>query len=287
MSLRRLPVIENLSREDEGDVFPGREEVDAWRARNLRLKAEPAGTVVDILEPIGKNPWTGEGVDTKGVKDKIKAATGDLVVNINSPGGSYFEGAAIYTVLQQYTGKVVVNILGVAASAASIIAMAGDEISISPAASIMIHNAQAGAMGDRHDFEDMAKGLAEIDSAIRAVYAARTGLSDSALDKMMTPLTGTWLAGKTAVDKGFADKLMEDNDVVADARAPGKIRSARAQFDAILAREGMSRKERRAFQRELFADKTDVAAAAPDEIDGRMLREIAESLRGLGAPRAA
>lgn len=284
MSLRRLPVIENLERpEDEEDVFPASKEMDEWRARNVRLAETPKGVVIDILEAIGKN-FFGEGVGTKDVQAKLKDATGDIVVNINSPGGSYFEGAAIYSLLQQYSGKVIVNILGVAASAASVIAMAGDEIRISPAAGIMIHNAQAMIGGDRHDMEDAADTLGGIDKAIRNIYAARTGQTDGALDKMMTPLSGTWLFGKDAIDKGFADALLPDGAVVKDPKpANGSgAKQTRNMIDAMLAAKGLSRRERRNAFRNLFAER---GGHEPETVDsGVSLAEIADMIRNIGKP---
>jgi ATP-dependent Clp protease protease subunit len=101
--------------------------------------------VIDIFGPIGKDPLTGEGVSDKDVSLALKDATGEVTVNINSPGGSAFQGLAIYSMLSNYSGKVVVNILGAAGSAASIIAMSGDTIRISTGGSVMIHNAQAGS----------------------------------------------------------------------------------------------------------------------------------------------
>lgn len=282
MSLRRLPVVENFERpEDEEDVFPSTKEMDEWRARNVRLADTPAGTVIDILEPIGKN-FFGEGVGTKDVQAKLKNATGDVTVNVNSPGGSYFEGAAIYTLLQQYSGKVIVNVLGVAASAASVIAMAGDEIRISPAAGIMIHNAQAMIGGDRHDMEDAADTLGGIDQAIRNIYAARTGQTDAALDKMMTPLAGTWLFGKEAVDKGFADSLLSDGAVVKDPKpASGSAKQTRNMVEAMLAAKGMSRRERRAIFRNLRSEIGDATDDAPVDRPSD-LAQIAELIRNIG-----
>ena len=176
------------------------------------------------------------------------------------------------------------NILGVAASAASLIAMAGDEISISPAAGIMIHNSQALIGGDRHDMEDASENLSRIDAAIRKVYAQRTGLSDEALDKMMTPLSGTWLFGKDAVKKGFADKMLAENAVVADPKAASetKVKSDRALIDTALASMGFTRKERRGIVRGAFSDRVFLPT---DEVDtSAQFSEIAELIRHIGKP---
>jgi hypothetical protein len=182
---------------------------------------------------------------------------------------------------------VIINILGVAASAASVIAMAGDEIRISPAAGVMIHNAQAMIGGDRHDMEDAADTLGGIDQAIRDIYAARTGQTDAALDKMMTPLGGTWMFGKDAKDKGFADSLLGDDAVVKDPKSAGNsAKQTRAMFDAMMAAKGMTRRERRAHWRNLRAGLGPLADDPPVD-SGPSLAQIADMIRNIGKPGAA
>ncbi|WP_034085582.1 head maturation protease, ClpP-related, partial [Pseudomonas aeruginosa] len=99
----------------------------------------------------------------------------DVTVNINSPGGDVFEGLAIYNLLREHKGKVTVNIIGLAASAASFIAMAGDEIRIGRAAFLMIHNAWLIAMGNRNDLREIADWLEPFDMTLADIYAQRTG----------------------------------------------------------------------------------------------------------------
>lgn len=278
MSLRRLPVIENFERpDDEEDTFPSTKELDEWRARNVKLRAHPAGTVINILEPMIPG-----GVSVSDIEDKLRNATGDVTVNINSPGGYYSIGASVYTMLQNYPGKVIVNVIGIAGSAASLAAMGGDEIRISSAGAIMIHNAQVSAEGDRHVMTEAAQNLGKIDAAIRRVYAQRTGQAETALDKMMTPLTGTWLFGKDAVDKGFADTILADDAVVKNETEPHfKSKSSRAVVEAALAEKGYSRRERRSLFRDAFPDRTD-----PDDrrtVDSSAsLAQIAEMIRNIG-----
>jgi ATP-dependent Clp protease protease subunit len=279
VSLRRLPRVENLERpQDESDLYPGERELTEYEANiGVRLAAAPNGTVIDIFGPIGKDWLTGEGVSDKDVSLALKDATGEVTVNINSPGGSAFQGLAIYSMLSNYSGKVVVNILGAAGSAASIIAMSGDTIRISTAGSVMIHNAQAGIMGDRHDMEDGVAALTELDAAIRSIYAARTGVDDAELDRMMTPTIGTWMFGKQAIDRGFADELLGEDKLVKADSAKGKTKkNARAELDGILAKAGVSRTQRRDLYRNAFPGKVASAEPAPS---ARAAFELAASIR--------
>jgi len=130
----------------------------------------------------------------------------DVELNVASGGGDVFAASEIYTMLRQYAGKVVVNIQGLAASAASVISMAGDTVNISPAAQIMIHQASIVSQGNKGDLEHQANVLDGIDQSIAATYEAKTGMAQSDLLKLMSD--ETWLTAQDAVDKGFADNIM-------------------------------------------------------------------------------
>ena len=127
----------------------------------------------------------------------------DVVVTINSPGGDYFEGLAIYNLLREHPAKVTIKIVGIAASAASVIAMAGDDVQIARAGFVMIHNTWVVAMGDRHQLRDVADWLEPFDQMAVDIYAARSGLKAAELGKMLD--RETWIGGADAVEKGFAD----------------------------------------------------------------------------------
>ena len=131
---------------------------------------------ISIYDAIGQDPWSGEGVTTKRIAAALRSVNGaDVTVNINSPGGDMFEGLAIYNLLRDYSGKVTVKVLGLAASAASIIAMAGDEIRIASAGFLNIHNCWVVALGNRQDLLDVASRLEPFDQAMVEIYATRTG----------------------------------------------------------------------------------------------------------------
>ena len=130
----------------------------------------------------------------------------DVAVDIASDGGDVFAASEIYTLLKKYSGKVTVNIEGLAASAASVIAMAGDQVNISPTAQIMIHKAWGSVDGNADEFAHQATVLSGIDESIASAYEAKTGMKQADLLHLMSQ--ETWLTAQEAVDKGFADEIM-------------------------------------------------------------------------------
>jgi len=130
----------------------------------------------------------------------------DVEVNISSGGGDVFAGSEIYTMLRQSKANVTVNVQGIAASAASVIAMAGDTVKISPSAQIMIHQAASYGGGNKDDLAHEIDVLDGIDQSIANVYESKTGIDQGDLLNMMSK--ETWLGTKDAVDKGFADEIM-------------------------------------------------------------------------------
>src|SRR5690606_16684123 len=167
-------------------------------------------------EHIGQDWWTGEGVTAKLIAAALRT-TGkkDVVVTINSPGGDYFEGLAIYNLLRDHPAKVTVKIAGIAASAASVIAMAGDEVQIARAGFLMIHNTWVMAASDKNGLRDVADWLEPFDDTAIDIYAARTGLEPKELARMLD--RETWIGGNDAVEQGFADSLLSVDEI--DSRA--------------------------------------------------------------------
>jgi len=226
------------------------------------LAADEGGdaTTIHIMEDIGFDFWTGGGVTAKGVEEQLKAAGGDVTVLVNSPGGDLFEGVAIYNLLRMHKARVTVKVLGIAASAASIIAMAGDTIEMGGGSFIMIHNAWVCACGNRNDLRAVADYLEPFDAALRDVYAARTGLADDELNSLLD--AETWLNADEAIRRGFADSRTDDEAPAASAAVGERIKAKRA-IDAALAQQGMPRTERRRLMTEIAAGTQD-AALAPD-----------------------
>lgn len=129
-----------------------------------------------------------------------------VTVNIASNGGDVFAASEIYTALKSYKGVVTVNIQGLAASAASVIAMAGDTVNISPTAQLMIHKASSWGEGNSDDFDKQSEVLSGIDKSIANAYEAKTGKDRGEILQLMAE--ETWMDAKTAVDDGFADAIM-------------------------------------------------------------------------------
>lgn len=227
---------------------------------DLMAAAPAVDNTISILDPIGQDPWTGEGVTAKRIAAALRSigAEKDVVVNLNSPGGDLFEGMAIYNLLRDHKGSVTVKVLGIAASAASIIAMAGDEVLIARSGFLMIHDTWVVAIGNRLDLRDIADTLEPFDTAMADIYAARSGLEAKAVQKMMD--AETWIGGTAAVDQGFADALLPADEVKKDANAKGD-RVAAFLLDMALAKAGMPRSERRAMLQE-FKTGTPCAAGA-------------------------
>lgn len=208
-------------------------------------------TTLNIYSEIGET-WDGTGMTPKIVSSVLRQAAGkDLTVNINSPGGSFFDGLAIYTLLKDYSGKVKVRVIGMAASAASVIALAGGEIQMAPGAFMMIHNAWTIALGNRHDMTEAAGMLEQFDQSMIELYAQHTGLSVKEVGKMMD--AETWISASDAIAKGFADSLMEPNQVAVASLTDQGYNAALKKVDLALAKGGVTRSERRNLIKDLTA----------------------------------
>lgn len=159
---------------------------------------------------ISDETWYGDEVTPQLFKDELNAGSGNITVWINSPGGDVFAAAQIYNMLRDYKGNVTVNIDGVAASAASVIAMAGNTVCMSPVAMMMIHNPATLAAGEAKDMQKAIAMLNEVKESILNAYEFKTGLSRAKLSHMMDD--ETWFNAKKAVELGFADKILFDSD---------------------------------------------------------------------------
>ncbi|HIG1450388.1 TPA: head maturation protease, ClpP-related, partial [Klebsiella pneumoniae] len=213
---------------------------------------------ISVFDVIGQDYW-GEGITAKRIAGALRAMNGaDVTVNINSPGGDMFEGLAIYNLLREYEGHVTVKVLGIAASAASIIAMAGDDIQIGRGAFLMIHNCWLYAMGNRHDFAELAQSLEPFDTAMADIYAARSGLDIAAIQKLMD--AESYIGGSDAVAKGLADSLLSADAVSDGDESPA---AALRKLDALLAKTNTPRSERRKLIKALTGN-TPGAVTDPD-----------------------
>lgn len=150
-----------------------------------------------------------ESTSPKNVKKFLDEANGeDIVIEINSPGGSVFDGVEIYNELNSYKGNVTVDIVGLAASISSVIATAGNKTRISAGSMIMIHNVSSGAYGDYNDMNHQAEILKTANKSIAHAYELKTGMSGEELLELMNK--ETWLDSKTAIELKFADELLNN-----------------------------------------------------------------------------
>ena len=155
---------------------------------------------------IAQDSWFDDDITPKKFKAELTASAGDIAVWLNSPGGDVFAASQIYTMLKEYEGKVTVKIDGIAASAASVIAMAGDEIVMSPVGMMMIHNPATVVFGEEADLASGIKMLSEVKESIINAYEQRTGLPRGKISNMMD--AETWFSAQKAVELGFADKIL-------------------------------------------------------------------------------
>jgi len=184
--------------------------------------AAVAGTTLELLvyDEIGENYWTGGGVTATSVADAIKSAGNfdRIAVRVNSPGGDCFEGVAIYNLIRSQNKPVDVFVDGLAASAASVIAMSGDTVSVGIGAMIMIHNAACFAYGDGPAFLKIADTLDKISQTVGSIYVAKSGKTADDIKQLMD--AETWMGAQEAIDNGFANAILnQDEETSTQARA--------------------------------------------------------------------
>lgn len=255
--------------------------MDRWNGSIKAAKSDDNS--ISVFDVIGAD-WYGDGVTASRIAAALRSIGGaDVTVNINSPGGDMFEGLAIYNLLREYEGKVTVKVLGLAASAASIIAMAGDEVQIGRGAFLMIHNCWVYAMGNRHDLQQIAADMVPFDKAMNDIYGARTGLDAATIDAMMD--AETYIGGSDAVDKGFADRLLAADEIADGDDSPA---AALRKLDAMLAKTDAPRSERRKLLKALTGSKPGAAATpegmpgATDEINPENIAQLKNALAAFG-----
>jgi ATP-dependent protease ClpP protease subunit len=180
--------------------------------------------------------WFGDGVTAKQFSDDLKAVGNvkNIDLRINSDGGDVFQGKTIYSRLVDHPAKVTVRVDGLAASIASLIAMAGDEIVISEGGFFMVHNAWTFTAGNANDLRATADLLDTVSSSILDTYSARTKMDKAALKKMMD--SETWMTGAEAVQHGFADKMVENLKVAASVSRPDLYKNLPVALNPKMAR---------------------------------------------------
>jgi ATP-dependent Clp protease protease subunit len=170
------------------------------------IKNEEDARTLYLEGVIAEESWLDDDITPAAFKAELTAGTGPVTIWLNSPGGDVFAAARIYNLLMDYPGDVTVKIDGIAASAASVIAMAGTKVLISPVGMIMVHNPMTLAIGDSAEMEKAIAMLSEVKESILNAYEIKTGLSRAKLSHLMDG--ETWLNAKKAVELGFADGIL-------------------------------------------------------------------------------
>ena len=186
-----------------------------WKNRTVTNQADQTPVTERTLflnGTIAEESWFDDDVTPQLFREELNAGEGDIVVWINSPGGDCVAAAQIYNMLMDYKGSVTVKIDGIAASAASVIAMAGTKVLVSPVSMMMIHNPATIAMGDTAEMEKAIAMLTEVKDSIINAYEIKTGLSRAKLSHLMD--AETWMDARKAVELGFADEIMQRAEAV-------------------------------------------------------------------------
>ena len=166
--------------------------------------------ILELNGTIAEESWFDDDVTPAMFKEELFAGSGPITVWINSPGGDCIAASQIYTMLMDYKGDVTIKIDGIAASAASVVAMAGTTVSMAPTGLMMIHNPATVAFGDHVDMEKAIDMLSEVKESIINAYEIKTGLPRKQLARMMDDTT--WMNAKKAVELGFADGILTDGE---------------------------------------------------------------------------
>lgn len=192
-----------------------------WNWKNqtqTETETTPAARTLFLNGTIAEESWFDDDVTPALFKEELMAGNGDITVWINSPGGDCVAAAQIYNMLMDYPGSVTVKIDGIAASAASVIAMAGTKVLMSPVSMLMIHNPATIAMGDAAEMEKAIEMLASVKDSIINAYEIKTGMSRAKLAHLMD--AETWMDANKAMELGFADEIMQRKDEPEDVEPP-------------------------------------------------------------------
>ena len=178
------------------------------------VRNEDGTRTLTLNGTIAEESWFEDDVTPRMFRDELNAGTGDVVIWINSPGGDCVAASQIYTMLMDYKGHITVKIDGIAASAASVIAMAGTEVLMAPTSLLMIHNPLTVAIGDSEEMQKAIAMLDEVKESIINAYELKTGMSRAKLAHLMD--AETWMNAQKAIELGFADGILTRDACVSD-----------------------------------------------------------------------
>ena len=188
-----------------------------WVWKNTADDGPDVERVLELNGTIAEESWFDDDITPAMFKDELFSGSGPITIWINSPGGDCIAASQIYSMLMDYKGDVTVKIDGIAASAASVIAMAGTKVLMAPTALMMIHNPATVAFGDHEDMQKAIEMLNEVKESIINAYEIKTSLSRAKLSHLMD--AETWMNANKAIELGFSDGVLEDEkkSVVSDA----------------------------------------------------------------------
>lgn len=192
-----------------------------WKNRtvtNAETQEQIQERTLFLSGTIAEESWFDDDVTPQLFKEELMSGSGDITVWINSPGGDCVAAAQIYNMLMDYKGNVTVKIDGIAASAASVIAMAGTKVLMSPVSMLMIHNPMTAAFGDSAEMQKAIEMLGSVKDSIINAYEIKTGLSRAKLSHLMD--AETWMDANKAVELGFADEIMTRSEETENMTAP-------------------------------------------------------------------
>lgn len=193
-----------------------------------------SGEIIDGYDEDGYNEEIKSTADI--FRDELYSGEGNISVWVNSPGGDMVTGAQIYNLIKDYKGKVTIKIDGLAASAASVIAMAGDEVLMSPVSQLMIHNPFSCAIGDSNEMKRAADMLSEVKESIINAYEIKTHLSRAKIARMMDD--ESWMNAYKAVNLGFADGILFEDDKQKPENTEEFMFSRESAISAVMNRVG-------------------------------------------------
>ncbi|MCV4287013.1 ATP-dependent Clp protease proteolytic subunit [Pseudomonas capsici] len=246
--------------------------LDKWNPA-IQAAVENTSETITVYGVIGED-WYGEGVTLKRIDAALRSiGERDVTVYINSPGGDMFEGIAIYNCLKQHSHKVTTKVLGMAASAASIIYLAGSDRQVASSAFLMIHNCWTFLAGNRHYLRDVASDMEEFDAAMADLYAETSGQTSEDMAELMDD--ETYIRGKRAVELGLATSVLSSTEITERETEESTQTNALKAMDVALAKAGMPRSERR----ELFASfKSGMPRAAGGTMPGAGLADTPRAI---------
>lgn len=246
--------------------------LDKWNPA-IQAAVENTSETITVYGVIGED-WYGEGVTLKRIDAALRSiGERDVTVYINSPGGDMFEGIAIYNRLKQHSHKVTTKVLGMAASAASIIYLAGSDRQVASSAFLMIHNCWTFLAGNRHYLRDVASDMEEFDAAMADLYAETSGQTSEDMAELMDD--ETYIRGKRAVELGLATSVLSSTEITERETEESTQTNALKAMDVALAKAGMPRSERR----ELFASfKSGMPRAAGGTMPGAGLADTPRAI---------